>query len=84
VGGTWEDLREIINEGHPVIVGWYSDYEEPADEHYSVVSQVSNDFITLLDPEIGEERTISREDFIKRWAHTEPRYWYIEISPAKV
>jgi len=81
VGGSWSQLREHIINNTPIIVGWYSDFIEPGDEHYSVVIDITNNDITLMDPEIGEKRTIDKEDFLRRWSVTEPYNWYLYAQP---
>ncbi|MBX4200063.1 C39 family peptidase [Candidatus Parcubacteria bacterium] len=65
--GTWEDLERLVQEGTPVLVNWWSDYEEPYDGHYSVVSEMSDTHITLMDPEIGADRRIEKEKFLNKW-----------------
>ena len=70
---TFEDIEFWLNKGVPVIVDWFtrgrSDYNdsEVADGHYSVVTGLDDDYIYLQDPEIGKERKIGREDFMKVW-----------------
>ncbi|MFA6430151.1 MAG: C39 family peptidase [Candidatus Paceibacterota bacterium] len=70
---TFEDVELWLNKGVPVIVDWFtrgrSDYNdsEVADGHYSVVIGLDDDYIYLQDPEIGKERKIMREDFMKVW-----------------
>lgn len=57
----------------PVIVDWFTrgrqDYtdSEVADGHYSVVIGLDDEHIYLQDPEIGGERKIKRDDFMKVW-----------------
>ena len=57
----------------PVIVDWFTrgrcDYgeSEVADGHYSVVIGLDDEYIYLQDPEIGGERKIKRNDFMKVW-----------------
>ena len=38
-----------------------------ADGHYSVVIGLDDEYIYLQDPEIGGERKIKRENFMKVW-----------------
>ena len=70
---TFDDLERWLGEGKPVIVDWFtrgrSDYDdsEVADGHYSVVCGLDADFIYLQDPEIGGQRKIARDDFLKVW-----------------
>lgn len=83
IDGTWEELRELTEGGTPILVGWFSDFEEPGDEHYSIAYRVTDDAITVMDPEIGGERTMPKDDFLKRWATTEPFNWYVTIAPIR-
>lgn len=70
---TFNDIERWLKKGVPVIVDWFtrgrSDYgdSEVADGHYSVVVGLDNEYIYLQDPEIGSERKIAREDFMKVW-----------------
>jgi ABC-type bacteriocin/lantibiotic exporter with double-glycine peptidase domain len=70
---SFEDIEEWLKKGMPVIVDWftrgrqdYNDSEVP-DGHYSVVTGLDDEYIYLQDPEIGAERKIKREDFMKVW-----------------
>ncbi len=70
---SFEDIGEWLGKGVPVIVNWFtrgrSDYpdSEVADGHYSVVTGLDGEYIYLQDPEIGELRTITRDDFVRVW-----------------
>lgn len=70
---SFEDIEKWLGKGVPVIVDWFTrgrrDYEdsEVADGHYSVVIGLDDEYIYLQDPEIGGERKIEREDFMKVW-----------------
>lgn len=70
---SFEDIEEWLKKGVPVIVDWFTrgrqDYgdSEMADGHYSVVIGLDNEYIYLQDPEIGGERKIDREDFMRVW-----------------
>lgn len=70
---SFEDIENWLKKGIPVIVDWFTrgrrDYDdnEVADGHYSVVSGLDDEYIYLEDPEIGGERKIKKEDFMKVW-----------------
>jgi len=70
---NYEDLGLWLNRGVPVIVDWFTGgrndygYGKVPDGHYSVVVGLDIKNIYLQDPEIGEMRTIGREDFIRVW-----------------
>lgn len=70
---SYNDIEEWLRRGVPVIVDWFTrgrqDYSdsEVADGHYSVVAGLDEENIYLQDPEIGGERKIGREDFMKVW-----------------
>ena len=69
----FEDIEKWLKKGVPVIVDWFTrgrqDYgdSEVSDGHYSVVIGLDDEYIYLQDPEIGGERKIEREDFMKVW-----------------
>lgn len=46
-----------------------SDYPDSAvaDGHYSVVAGLDEDYIYLQDPEIGDIRKFTRDDFMRVW-----------------
>ena len=68
-----EEIENWLEKGVPIIVDWFTrgrhDYDDSAvaDGHYSVVSGLDDEFIYLQDPEIGNERKIKRDDFLKVW-----------------
>jgi ABC-type bacteriocin/lantibiotic exporter with double-glycine peptidase domain len=70
---SFEDITYWLERRVPLIVDWFTrgrnDYDESivADGHYSVVIGLDDDYIYLQDPEIGKERKILREDFLKVW-----------------
>ncbi len=92
-GGTVQELREIVHtERLPVIVGWYSPTDprrpQPDEDHFSVVAQVTDRKILLLDPEKEDgitELSISR--FEKLWWDTDEsagggrvNRWFMKIE----
>ncbi len=76
---SWEKLESHIKNQTPVMVEWYSDFIEPGDGHYSVVFDISTEEIYLMDPEIGKTRVLKKDDFLKRWSHSEPANWSLFI-----
>lgn len=70
---SFEDIEKYIDKKIAVIVNWFtrgrSDYTDSdvSEGHYSVVSGLDDVFIYLQDPEIGKERKIKRNDFMKVW-----------------
>lgn len=67
-GATIEELRGYVDKEIPVIVGWYSDFEGEADNHYSVVYHVDDEVISMMDPERDEgTTTMPIADFEKVW-----------------
>lgn len=70
---SFEDIENYLSKKIPVIVDWFTrgraDYSdsEVADGHYSVVVGLDKENIYLQDSEIGNLRTIRREDFLKVW-----------------
>lgn len=70
---TFEDIEAWLEKGVPVIVNWFTrgrtDYDDSAvsDGHYSVVTGLDDESISLQDPETGSLRTLDREDFMTVW-----------------
>lgn len=70
---AFEDIQKWLDKKVPVIVNWFTrgrtDYDiaEVPDGHLSVVVGLDDESIYLQDPEIGELRKISRDDFMKVW-----------------
>ena len=64
---TWRTLRALLAEKKSIVVGWYYDYQKPAEYHFSAVSRVDNKSIVLMDPEAGGTVRIARKEFLKRW-----------------
>ncbi len=65
--GTWPELKTLVTHGTPVLINWWSDYEKPADGHYSLVYKVTDKNIFLMDPELGGYRRMSKERFMRQW-----------------
>ena len=70
---NFEDIEKWLIKDVPIIVNWFTrgrkerDDSEVSDGHYSVVMGLDDEYIYLQDPEIGGERKIGREDFMKVW-----------------
>jgi predicted double-glycine peptidase len=107
--GTLRELAWFVEHGYPVIVGWWSREpgDEHLDDawplrmrrekdcgHFSVVTNVDSDRVTLMDPQwdlrggrwhVVGRRTMSRRDFLEVWYDTDtPRYrrvdrWYMVV-----
>ncbi|MBU3934862.1 C39 family peptidase [Patescibacteria group bacterium] len=77
---SFKDIERWLKKDVPVIVDWFTrgrcDYDdsEVADGHYSVVFSLDDEHIYLQDPEIGGERKIKREDFMRVWFDFEGKY----------
>jgi ABC-type bacteriocin/lantibiotic exporter with double-glycine peptidase domain len=65
--GTWAELKSLVTHGTPVLVNWWSDFEKPADGHYSLVYKVSDTRIFFMDPELGGFRRMGKERFMRQW-----------------
>lgn len=65
--GSWEELKDLVSGGTPVLVDWWSDFEEPHDGHYSLIYEVSDNGLSIMDPEIGAERYIPKDKFLNQW-----------------
>jgi ABC-type bacteriocin/lantibiotic exporter with double-glycine peptidase domain len=60
------DIEAAHADGATVVVG----YIEPGENllgHYGIVMDLTDDSIVLIDPLLGPELTMSREDFQMRW-----------------
>lgn len=77
---SFEEIEKWLKKGVPVIIDWFTrgrqDYDDSdvADGHYSVVIGLDEESIYLQDPEIGGERKIAREDFMKVWFDFKGQY----------
>ncbi len=76
-----EEVGYILGLNIPVIVH----YIEPSSEegHYAVAVDLTDENILLNDSWNGEQFTIAREDFIRRWRDDkgEAMQWLLAISP---
>jgi len=61
--GTWEVLQNLIMRNVPALVGWQSEKED----HFSIVTDISDDEVTLMDPEIGQFKKIAKDEFMANW-----------------
>ncbi|PIR92291.1 hypothetical protein COU01_02405 [Candidatus Falkowbacteria bacterium CG10_big_fil_rev_8_21_14_0_10_44_15] len=68
-----KDIEQWLNKKTPVIVDWFTrgrrDYSDSdiAEGHYSVVAGLDDEYIYLQDPELGEIRKMSRQNFKQVW-----------------
>lgn len=67
-----EDIEYWIKHHIPVIVDWFTPGFNPSlgdmpNGHSSIVVGIDREYIYLLDPEMGEIRTILREEFNRVW-----------------
>lgn len=61
---TLEDLKRlVVKEQTPVIVDWFSE----DDGHYSVVVDIDDENIYILDPELGYIRAMRHSRFYRVW-----------------
>jgi len=58
-----KELRAYLRKKIPVIVNWYSVYED----HYSVVVDIDKENIYIQDPEFGHIRSMKLDYFKKIW-----------------
>lgn len=69
---TFEDIQNILDRNIPVIVDWFSGGIncEPCDTpngHSSIVVDLTDQHIFLLDPEYASIRKLSKDDFMRCW-----------------
>lgn len=60
---SFDDIRSYIARGVPVIVGWWSISED----HYSVVVDITQETISLMDPEEDELVVMTLKAFESVW-----------------
>lgn len=60
-----EELTPLISQATPVIADIWS--KEEADKHAVVIVDISENYVTLIDPEYGELVDMSKTDFLKLW-----------------
>lgn len=58
-----DQLKQLVEQGVPVIVDWFS----VDDGHYAVVVGIDDEGVRLMDPELGKDRVIDAESFQRRW-----------------
>jgi ABC-type bacteriocin/lantibiotic exporter with double-glycine peptidase domain len=86
--GSWEKLTELNQKGVPVLILWHSDIDGPPDGHYSVVADISEELLTIMDPQFGVYIEIPKEKFLANWHDTDPRTgekinnWYLYVVHA--
>lgn len=69
---TFEDIQSWLAKKIPVIVDWFSSgynvgVADPPNGHSSIVVELDENYIYLLDPEFGGIRKMLREDFMRCW-----------------
>lgn len=81
-----EDLRRLVDQEIPVIVGWFSTDED----HFSVVVEVTDSIVYLMDPELDEgKREMAVSEFEAVWYDNDgPEnkrfvHWMMWISSSK-
>lgn len=72
------EIKEFLKQKKPIIV----DYIEPSSEegHYSIVSGLSKEYITLNDPWNGKDFKVEIDNFLKRWRNKNSHRWILVIS----
>jgi hypothetical protein len=60
---SFKDIKKFLDQGCQVIVEWF----KADDSHYSVVEEVTDDEIAIMDPELGEVKYITHEEFEPMW-----------------
>jgi predicted double-glycine peptidase len=91
--GTVDELASWIAKGVPPIVGWWS--MEPGDRdwrtrnrrlrakkdcgHYSVVVDVTDTEVRLMDPQLGPRERFTRNEFLRVWYDTDT-HRYVKVA----
>lgn len=63
---TLADIEAALALGASVIVGYIEPDENELD-HYGIVADLTQDHLVIVDPLLGPELTMTREDFESRW-----------------
>ena len=61
--GRWDDLREHLGKGRPLIVAT----RQGRESHYVVVAGVSDDTVEINDPADRKLRKVGRAEFERKW-----------------
>jgi ABC-type bacteriocin/lantibiotic exporter with double-glycine peptidase domain len=63
------ELRMHADKQVPVIIEWFSSDDSPApgEPHYSIVLEVTDTRIRILDPEDGKQHEMSHVKFMSTW-----------------
>jgi ABC-type bacteriocin/lantibiotic exporter with double-glycine peptidase domain len=61
---TYDQVKEMVDNGHPVIVAWFS---PTPGNHWSVMTYAGKNKITLQDPTTGKKRHMTVEEFDRVW-----------------
>lgn len=69
---TFDDINGWLSNKIPVIVDWFSggidcDPTDTPNGHSSIVVDLDDEFIYLLDPEFAIVRSLKRDDFMRCW-----------------
>lgn len=85
---TLENLRQYVDNGVPVIVGWWSGEMDEAGDHYSVVYEVTDQTVSMVDPQLGTGiTTFYKDDFDQRWydfdgpENVKVNHWLMVVEP---
>lgn len=57
------EVSKFLKLGLPAIIHWFPE----DDGHYSVIAGITKNKICLADPQFGKIKTISRQEFLRRW-----------------
>lgn len=80
-GGSLKEIRTALSNHLPVIVH----YLEPAenDDHYSVITGMTNSHIVLNDPWNGKDLSFTHRELLRRWHDKAGAYtrWMLMVRP---
>lgn len=75
-------MKKLMSMGKTIIVGWFKNDEKGGEEHYSVVRDVDDEFIYLIDPELIDDVKMLLTSFIPVWydSDNDVRQWHWFIA----
>jgi predicted double-glycine peptidase len=60
---SFKEVEKLLKENYQIIVEWFSN----DDSHYSVVSDINDTEIEIMDPSVGEYKIITQKEFAPIW-----------------
>jgi predicted double-glycine peptidase len=88
---TWQELKYCYDmRGNPILVCWQTDryegkvandFTHSIDKHFSVVSDITDKDITLVDVGSGDLFSMPKDYFMQRWYEEDRERCFMEVRP---